>query len=176
MICLSHNFDGKKFMWLYAKYANGCNPQHHCTNAIRGKYSRRFLRLNKDFMPGQTIVLDEFPTNQWDAIYICGVSRSGYAKHENYPHNVHVAILPREGGSDHWEFENWKMDVRGGVFERVPSEDEIPEVFVRQLPEKFWTCRMWRWAISHYSEVGAKYESEVWQEELALGMQQGFYQ
>ena len=39
MIRLTHNFDSKKFMWLYAKYANGCNLQYQCTNAIRGKYS-----------------------------------------------------------------------------------------------------------------------------------------
>ena len=149
MIRLTHNFDGKKFMWLYAKYANGCNPQHHCTNAIRGRYSKRFSRLNKDFKPGKTIVLDEFPANQWDAIYICGVSRNGYAKHENYPHNVHVAILPCEGESDHWEFENWKMEVENGRFERVPSAQEIDPKYLA-LPEQYWTCRMFRWAVWHY--------------------------
>lgn len=176
MIRLTHNFDGNKFMWLYAKYATGCNPIHHCTNAILGKYSKRFSRLNPEFTAGQTIEMDEFPKLNWDAIYICGVSKQGYTKHKNYPHNVHVAIIPKVGASDHWEFENWKIDVEDGVFEYVPSEDKIPDVFIRQLPEEYWTCRMWRWAISHYRDVGAKYESEVWQEELALGMEQGFYQ
>ena len=150
-IKLTHNFDGGKFMWLYAKYANGCNPQHHCTNAIRGKYSKRFSRLNKDFVSGQTIVLDEFPPDKWDAIYICGVSRNGYAKHKNYPHNVHVAIIPKDGASDHWEFEDWKMDVAGGVFERVPSEQEIDPKYLK-LPEQYWTCRMFRWAVWHYRD------------------------
>lgn len=150
MITITHNFDGKQFKWLYAKYAYGCNPMHHCTNAIKGRYSRRFTRRSKAFLPGQTIVMDEFPQTSWDAIYICGVSAKGYVKHQNYPHNVHVAILPKEGASDHWAFENWKMDVTDGIFEYVPSETEISEVFVRFLPESFYTCRMLRWAVSHY--------------------------
>ena len=149
MIELTHNFDGKKFMWLYAKYAFGCNPAHHCTNAIRGRYSKRFSRLNPDFKAGQTLVLDEFPDLGWDAIYICGVSKNGYAKHENYPHNVHVAIIPQEGCKDHWEFEDWVMDVKNARFEYVPSEKEIDKKY-RKLPEQYWTCRMFRWAVSHY--------------------------
>lgn len=176
MIRLTHNFDGRKFMWLYAKYAHGCNPMHHCTNAIKGKYSKRFTRLNKEFLPGQTIVMDEFPQDSWDAIYICGVSKNGYAKHQNYPHNVHIAVLPREGATDHWEFENWKMDVTGGIFEYVPSEEDIPEVFVRQLPESFYTCRMFRWAVSHYPQDVEQRISDLLEEEIGLEMYQGFYQ
>ena len=110
-IKISHNFDGKKFKWLYAKYAYGANPNHHCTNAIKGKYSKKFSRNNKAFVPEQTIVLDEYKELGWDAIYICGVSTKGYAKHENYPHNVHVAILPAPGEKDEWSFEDWSMTV-----------------------------------------------------------------
>lgn len=96
-------------------------------------------------------MLDEFPQGQWDAIYICGVSRNGYVQHENYPHNVHVAILPREGATDHWEFQNWKMDVENGVFERIPTVQEIDQKYLR-LPEHYWTCRMFRWAVWHYRQ------------------------
>ena len=152
MIQLTHNFDGRKFMWLYAKYATGCNPLHHCTGAIRGRYSKRFTRLSPDFKAGQTIALDEFPNLGWDAIYICGVSTNGYRKHVNYPHNVHAVIIPKEDASDHWEFENWRMDVQGGVFEHIPSEDEIDAKYKRDLPEEFWTCRMFRWAVWHYAK------------------------
>lgn len=149
MIELTHNFDGKKFMWLYAKYATGCNPVHHCTGAIKGRYSKRFSRLNPNFKAGQTIALDEFPNLGWDAIYICGVSTNGYRKHENYTHNVHVAIIPQEGHLDHWEFENWVMNVKNARFEYVPSEKEIDKKYL-ELPERYWTCRMFRWAVSHY--------------------------
>ena len=155
MIKLTHNFDGKKFMWLYAKYAHGCNPKHHCTNAIKGKYSKRFSRLNSKFVPGQTLAMDEFPAESWDAIYICGVSSKGYSKHENYPHNVHVAIIPREGATDHWEFENWKMDVENAIFEYVPSEKKINPKYLK-LPEQYWTCRMFRWAVWHYRKALAE--------------------
>ena len=148
-IVLTHTFDGHKFKWLYAKYACGCNPAHHCTNAIKGKYSKKFSRLNAEFLSGQTIILDEFPPNLWDAIYICGVSSKGYAKHENYPHNVHVAIIPTEGKVDHWQFEEWTMDVQNGQFEVVPPEKDIPQKYL-DLPECYWTCRMFRWAVWHY--------------------------
>ena len=144
-----HNFVGNKFKWLYAKYAYGCNPNHHCTNAIRGRYSKKFSRNNPDFAPGSTIILDEFPTDSWDAIYICGVSSSGYTKHQNYIHNVHIALIPAPGRRDHWEFENWVMDLENGYFEYVPSEKEIPAKYL-SLPEQFWTCRMFRWAVWHY--------------------------
>lgn len=157
---LTHNFDGKRFKWLYAKYANGCNPAHHCTNAIRGKYSKRFSRLSQDFAPGKILVLDEFPQETWDAIYICGVSANGYTKHENYPHNVHVALIPKNGAKDHWEFEDWKMDVENAVFEHVPSEEEIDKSFA-SLPDEYTTCRMFRWAVAHYPEDVASYAQEV---------------
>lgn len=148
-IIINHNFLGYKFKWLYAKYAYGCNPLHHCTNAIKGRYSKVFSRLNPGFLPGRKIVMNEFPDIVWDAIYICGVASQGYTKHKNYPHNVHVAILPQEGATDHWEFENWKMDIQNGIFEYVPSEKEIDPQYLK-LPEQYWTCRMFRWAVWHY--------------------------
>lgn len=148
-IKIGHNFDGKKFKWLYAKYAYGANPNHHCTNAIKGKYSKKFSRNNKAFVPEQTIVLDEYKELGWDAIYICGVSTKGYAKHENYPHNVHVAILPAPGEKDEWSFEDWSMTVENGRFEYVISEEELNPKY-KILPEEYVTCRMFRWAVWHY--------------------------
>lgn len=148
-IIISHNFDGKKFKWLYAKYAYGANPLHHCTNAIRGRYSKLFSRNNPDFAPNQKITLDEYCDLGWDAIYICGVSTKGYAKHENYPHNVHVAIIPAPGEKDEWSFENWSMTVENGRFEYVISEEELNPKY-KNLPEEYVTCRMFRWAVWHY--------------------------
>lgn len=148
-IIIHHNFDGHKFKWLYAKYAYGANPLHHCTNAIRGKYSKRFNRNNPEFDALKSIVLDEYPELGWDAIYICGVSTNGYSKHANYPHNVHVAVLPSPGIMDEWQFENWKMTVENGVFEEVISEEELDDKY-KSLPAEYVTCRMFRWAVSHY--------------------------
>lgn len=150
-ITIHHNFDGKCFMWLYAKYAYGANPNHHCTNAIRGKYSKKFTRNNAEFKPGADIVLDEYPELGWDAIYICGVSRKGYSSHKNYPHNVHIAILPAPGETDSWSFENWRMEAENARFESVIGEDGLEEKY-RSLPEEYVTCRMFRWAVSHYKD------------------------
>lgn len=148
-IKVTHNFDKTRFHWLYAKYACGCNPVHHCTNAIRGKYSKRFSKMSEAFLPGQSIILDEIPPNNWDAIYICGVSKTGYSSHNNYHHNVHVAILPCLGKKDHWSFENWRIDVENGVFEPIPSENDIDSCYLR-FPDDYKTCRMFRWAVWHY--------------------------
>lgn len=150
-IILTHNFDGRKFKWLYAKYAYGANPMQHCTNAIRGKYSKKFNRNNPDFHSGQTIIMDEFPELGWDAIYICGVSAKGYTKHENYPHNVHVAVIPDPGKHDEWSFESWSMRVDNAVFEYVIPEEELDSQY-RSLPSEYRTCRMFRWAVSHYKD------------------------
>lgn len=148
-IILHHNFDKKKFKWLYAKYAIGANPLHHCTNAIKGKYSKRFSRNNPDFQPDRDVILDEYPDLGWDAIYICGVSSKGYSKHENYPHNVHIAIIPAHGEKDEWSFENWKMTVENAKFEYVISEEELNPKY-KNLPDEYVTCRMFRWAVWHY--------------------------
>ena len=150
-IKITHNFDPKKFMWLYAKYAYGVNPRQHCTNAIRGKYSKKFSRNNPEFANMTTIIMDEFPEIGWDAIYICGVSAKGYSKHQNYPHNVHIAVLPAPGENDTWEFENWKMTLENGHFEYIIPEDELDDEY-KNYPEQYVTCRMFRWAVWHYRD------------------------
>ena len=150
-IILTHNFNPQKFKWLYAKYAYGVNPKQHCTNAIRGKYSKRFTRNNPKFQETATIVMDEYPELNWDAIYICGVSTKGYAKHENYPHNVHIAVIPAPGETDTWEFENWQMAVTNGKFEYVISQDELDTGY-KDYPDQYVTCRMFRWAVWHYRD------------------------
>lgn len=150
-IQLTHNIDKTKFMWLYAKYATGANPEHHCTNAIRGKYSKKFSKHNQLFVPNQTIIMDEFQDLEWDAIYICGVSSKGYNTHTNYPHNLHVAILPKSGAKDIWSFENWKMELKNGIFENVISKEELDDKY-KHFDEEYVTCRMFRWAVSHYKD------------------------
>lgn len=81
------------------------------TARTRSKEIQQTLHKKKpDFKQDQDLILDEFPELGWDAIYICGVSSKGYAKHLNYPHNVHIAIIPAPGETDEWSFENWKND------------------------------------------------------------------
>ena len=150
-IRIQHNFDSSKFMWLYAKYACGANPQKHCTNAILGRYSKTFSKHNPEFLPGTEVVLNEYPELGWDAIYICGVSKKGYSTHKNYPHNVHVALVPAPGENDQWAFENWVMTAKNARFEYVISEEDLEEKY-KSLPGQYVTCRMFRWAVSHYKE------------------------
>ena len=47
MIEIAHNLESRDFVWLWAKYVTGFNPNHHCTNSIRGRYSRKLSKHNK---------------------------------------------------------------------------------------------------------------------------------
>lgn len=145
MIMLNHNLESKRFIWLWAKYVRGVNLDQHCTNSIRGVYSKILSKHNPGFLPGIPLALNEQPTERFKAIYICGVSQAGYARKLNYSHNVHAAIFPLEGASDRWNFEGWSLNVTNGRFSHIPSIDELPERY-RDRPSAFTTCRIFRWA------------------------------
>lgn len=53
-----------------------------------------------------TIVFDEQLEESFKAIYICGVINNGYSVKKNYPHNIHLAIVPQKGAKDTYEFED----------------------------------------------------------------------
>jgi hypothetical protein len=146
MIEITHNFDPRKFMWLWAKYVTGFNEKYHCTNSIRGPYSKKFNKNNLEFATSPVIIMDEQQLASYRAIYVCGVSRQGYSKRENYPHNVHAAIRPESGAKDKWSFEQWVMSIRNGIFLPVPkSKEELPTQY-RSLPSEYTMCRIFRWS------------------------------
>jgi hypothetical protein len=146
MIEITHNFDPRQFMWLWAKYVTGFNERYHCTNSIRGRYSKTFSKNNPAFTTTPIVVLDEQPLDSYHAIYVCGVSKQGYSKKENYPHNVHAAIRPELGAVDEFSFEKWTLRIRNGRFLRIPpDEKELPDQY-RSLPPEYTTCRIFRWS------------------------------
>ena len=148
MIILEHNLDPKRFKWLWAKYVRGVNDAHHCTNSLLGPYSKKFSKLNPKFAAGTAVAFDEQSASTFCGIYICGVSSHGYATRENYPHNVHAAIIPSPGAEDEWAFEDWRLRVANGLFSRVPTAvDEIPLRY-RALPDEYTSCRIFRWAVT----------------------------
>jgi hypothetical protein len=132
-------------MWLWAKYVRGVNPSRHCTNSLRGSYSKHFSKWSPSL--SSSIAFDEKPPGSFGAIYLCGVSSRGYAKHLNYPHNVHIAIQPEDGVSDEWSFENWRVDIRNGRLLVIPDAKDLPAQY-QSLPAEFTTCRIFRWAVS----------------------------
>ncbi|GAH17667.1 unnamed protein product [marine sediment metagenome] len=102
---INHNFDPSKFKWLWSKYVKSFNDGNHCTKCLRGKYSRKFSKKsNPNLANDREISFDE--ERDYKAIYLCGVFKKGYKK-TNYPHNVHMAILPKPGHKDKMVFENW---------------------------------------------------------------------
>jgi hypothetical protein len=149
MVELTHNFDPAKFKWLWAKYVAGFNEKHHCTNSLRGHYSRSFSKNNPNLVTPDVIEFDERSPNTFDTIYICGVSNSGYRAKLNYTHNVHAAILPDPDAIDEWSFEAWRMKIRGGRFLPIPSTEYLPKRYV-ELGDEFITCRIFRWAACFY--------------------------
>jgi hypothetical protein len=147
MIILEQNLDPKVFKWLWAKYVRGVNDAQHCTNSLRGPYSKKFSKLNPEFKAGAEITFDEQPPDSFWAIYICGVASRGYTRGTNYPHNVHAAIIPVPGAEDRWDFEGWCLRVANGKFSRIPSGvQEIP-AYYHKLPHAFTNCRIFRWAV-----------------------------
>lgn len=151
MLELTHNLEPEQFKWLWAKYVTGFNDSQHCTNSLRGYYSKNFSKHNPAFVQGATIMLDERVPNTFDAIYLCGVSGNGYRSHLNYPHNVHAAIVPELDKVDVWSFESWRISIRGGRFVPIPSIECLPERYVGRSDE-FTTCRIFRWAACFYEK------------------------
>jgi hypothetical protein len=152
MIEITHNFDPAQFIWLWSKYVTGLNDRYHCTNCIRGRYSKKFTRRNPEFTAPVPIVMDEQPVGSFKAIYICGVAKKGYARKQNYPHNVHAAVELAPGVKDNWQFENWRMSVRNGRFLRIPpAVEELPTRY-RALPAEYVRCRIFRWAACYFAK------------------------
>ncbi len=150
MIEIAHNLEPRDFVWLWAKYVTGFNPKHHCTNSIRGRYSRKFSKHNKELTVSEVITMDECIPNSYSAIYICGVAREGYTRKTNYEHNLHAVISPRPGVFETWSFERWHLQVRGGAFLHIPaSAQELPHRY-RDLPPEYTTCRIFRWSACYF--------------------------
>jgi hypothetical protein len=150
MIEITHNFDPDRFMWLWAKYVTGFNEKHHCTNSIRGRYSKVFSKNNPEFRKTPALAMNEQPPGSFHTIYVCGVSKQGYSNRANYPHNVHAVIRPETESVDSWSFEHWTMLVRGGTFLRIPTDEtELPDRY-RGLPAEFTSCRIFRWSASFF--------------------------
>jgi hypothetical protein len=157
MIILEHNLDPRRFKWLWAKYVRGVNDAQHCTNSLRGPYSKKFSKLNPGFAAGARVTFDEQSPASFQAIYICGVSSRGYPRRENYLHNLHAAIIPTLGAEDAWEFDKWRLRITNGVFSQIPALEQIPECY-RTLPDPYTTCRIFRWAVQHKQNVAIRQE------------------
>ncbi|SCN25612.1 hypothetical protein N3C_2396 [Clostridium sp. N3C] len=147
MIKIIHNIDSSKFKWLWAKYVVSGDDSKHCTNCIKGKYSKKFSKHNENFNYETEILFDE--QQEFKAIYICGVISKGYSQKKNYPHNLHLAIEPKEGTKDVFEFENWKIEIENGVVLKIPNIEELPEKYLG-LPDEFVTCRIFRWSVGYF--------------------------
>lgn len=148
MIKVKHNLDSSKFMWLWSKYVNDGNDEKHCTACLKGAYSKKFSKHNENFNE-EVIAFDEMSEDNFKAIYICGVIKKGYAQKKNYPHNLHTAIIPKLGASDTFEFEGMKLEVENGVFDKIPTIEQLPDKY-KGLEDNFITCRIFRWMIGYF--------------------------
>jgi hypothetical protein len=153
-IKLEHNLEPEKFMWLWMKYVSAVNDQKHCTNSLRGRYSKILSKHNPLLDTTPELHLNERPTEEFSYIYICGVIKKGYPR-SNYPHNLHAVVKPAPGFSDSFEFENWRLAVTNGTFESIPTEAELPSQY-RGLPPAFTACRIFRWAVCSRLNSNAK--------------------
>ena len=149
MITIKHNIDSKRFSTLWAKYVRTPNILQHCQNCIHGPYSKKFGLKNPNFNNETTMTFDE--TDNYQAIYFCGISKKDASKRMNYPHNLHFAIIPHEGAKDVWEFEEWHVEIEGGYLSRIPGENEIPKKYKQGIyDEHYYTCRIFRWVLGFF--------------------------
>jgi hypothetical protein len=150
MITIKHNLNSKKFKWLWAKYVNGVNLKYHCTNSLKGNYSKKFSKLNESFSDLGEIIFDEF--SDFKAIYICGVSAVGYPQKTNYPLNLHLVLIPSPGATVNYKFLNWSFEINNARISEIISENELAQEY-KVLEPAFTTCRIFRWACSEGLEL-----------------------
>lgn len=152
MIKIKHNFEKEKFMWLWSKYVKAGDDSKHCTNSIKGVYSKKFSKHNEEFKVGSEIIFDEEKLGEYEAIYICGVIKKGYSQKKNYEHNVHLAIIPKKGEKQSWQFEQWKVEIEGGIISKIISEKELENLSEKYkgLAEEYRTCRIFRWMVGFF--------------------------
>lgn len=154
-VTLHHNLDPRRFVFLWMKYVRGVNLEHHCTNCLRGPYGKKLSKHNAELASSPRLLLDECLPGSYEALYICGVARQGYRQKQNYPHNLHTAVLPAPGENDVLEFENWKLSIENGRFIKIPGADALPSC-LRKLPPEYTTCRIFRFA-ALYDELVQKH-------------------
>ena len=152
VIITQHNFESSKFKWLWMKYVTSVNDRYHCTNCIRGRYSKLFSKHNQNLSTQNTFELNEATQGDYKALYICGVSSKGYSQKKNYPFNVHASILPKEGAKDTFKFDNWVMEIENGIFLPIPEEGKLPKKYMT-LPPEYTTCRIFRWAVCNTGDL-----------------------
>ncbi len=151
MIQIRHNFDEKKFKWLWAKYVKDGNVEKHCTACLCGPYSKKFSGTsNQNLLAQPELVMNEIPDGDFKAIYFCGVIKRGYPR-TNYPHNVHFAVVPAEGQRDEWNFEDWHVEIENGVLSPIPDEEQLDDRFFQEpYNDHFYTCRIFRWMVGFF--------------------------
>lgn len=151
MITIRHNLDETKFKHLWAKYVCDCNILNHCAGCVLGHYSKKFSGAwNKDLLSQPVLQMDEYPDGSFKAIYFCGVFKKGAPKN-NYPHNFHMIVIPEEGRTAVYDFENWHVEIDGGYLSSIPAEEELDERFFKEpYTHHHYTCRIFRWMIGFF--------------------------
>lgn len=152
MVTIRHNIDETKFKYLWAKYVKGSNIERHCAQCVPGTFSKKFSGAwNSNLLDQPILEMNEVPDGEYEAIYFCGVFKKGFSTKKNYPHNLHLAIIPQEGHNDVFDFENWHIEIEGGYIDRIPSEEELPEQFFKDPYDyHYFTCRIFRWMVGHF--------------------------
>lgn len=153
MVTITHNIDPTKFGVLWAKYVRGCNLNNHCAGCVLGSWSKKFSKCWNPKLGEQYVIeMDEQPDGNYRALYLCGVSnKEGTQAKKNYPHNLHLPIVPEEGRKDAIDFEEWHIEIDGGYIDRIPEEKELAPIFFKEpYNALYYTCRIFRWAVGFF--------------------------
>lgn len=158
MVIIKHNIEPTKFKFFWTKYVREGDIRRHCAACVKGSWSKKFCAAwNKDEASGEyapfpnEITFDEQSGGSYKAIYVCGVSKAGFSTKKNYPHNLHLPIIPKEGAADTFDFDGWHIEIDGGYVDRIPSEEELDRRFFEApYDHHYYTCRIFRWMLGYF--------------------------
>lgn len=125
------------YPYLWVKAVTGFVHTAHCAKCLKGP----FLKTSNDWVPPPNVRKEyELPAKA-KALYICGVSRQGYA------HNLHAPCEYAPGEVFSIEMvDRQTLIVEDARLLTIPA---LPDKW-RGLPKSFTTCRNFRWAVATF--------------------------
>ena len=125
---------GYTFLWI--KSVHGFDARFHCAKCLKGT----FLKPTGDWVPPLNVRKEYVLAPKAKALYICGVSRRGYA------FNLHAPCQPDDSAPPLVVpmTDDQRLVIEQATLMTIPS---VPNGW-NGLPESYTSCRNWAWACS----------------------------
>lgn len=132
MVRIEYFFTERPYKYLWLRYIQGINLEHHCARSFIGDYDTTFH--------GFLTSLYNYTLRDSKVYYLCGV-----ANDRIWAHNLHIAFIPAEGESVEIDNEFCRIIIRNARQIRFSAKDIIPNLPQARL-KVYSTCRNWQFA------------------------------